>query len=59
MKIYVIEDTKNGKQEIQTRTKGITITRQERLKEQGKIITQVIEIDERFIALMKNFKNNT
>lgn len=56
MKFYVIKDINSGKEETQMRSKGITLTRQKRLKEQGKVITQVVEIDDRFMGLMKNFK---
>ena len=52
MKYYYIQD-QNGKVEIQERKKGITITRKQRLKEQGKKIIKVVEIDDNFLKLLK------
>ena len=53
MKYYIIEN-KNGKQEIQERKKGITLTRKKRLEEQGKKIVQIIEIEDKFLEMLKN-----
>lgn len=52
MKYYYIQD-QNGRVEIQERKKGITITRKQRLKEQGKKIIKVVEIDDNFLKLLK------
>lgn len=53
MKYYIIED-KNGKQEIQERKKGITLTRKKRLEEQGKKIVRIVEIEDKFLEILKN-----
>ena len=53
MKYYYIKNQK-GKVEIQTRKKGITLTRIKRLEEQGKEIFKIVEIDDNFLEYIKN-----